>query len=130
MTGSETTVVIIIAIVALFGIGALLLATRERDEFPRRNTPANEAGPRRQPTDDSRSAEATVRDLIDAYANEDGADVIPGEAAPKAFAALRALLELHHPDGRAVESCATCREIYFGYPCPTIAIITIALEAA
>lgn len=54
------------------------------------------------------------------------------EAAPQAFAALRAVLDLHQPDDRGTgpqcTGCAT-RLTFTRWPCPTVQAITTALEA-
>lgn len=81
------------------------------------------------------------RELLDTYAH--GSDQCDGECthdcndtrddiAPEAIAALRAVLDLHKPEGPFVE-CATCR-VDTGqpedWPCPTVQAITKALEAS
>lgn len=86
-----------------------------------------------------------VRQLIDdydhSYADPDGecahdCDDNRGRQAPKAFAALRAVLDLHvigNPGVGAVAWCGGCGDDVSiaapDWPCPTVQAITTALEA-
>lgn len=80
-----------------------------------------------------------VRDLLDAYAAE-VAEVetehhvfeaaVREPAAPKAFAALRAVLDLHWPDdGDCAECGVDTHENPIPWPCDTVRAIATALEA-
>jgi hypothetical protein len=77
----------------------------------------------------------TVRQLIDAYAAEEiwgGYDCENSRAenAPKAFAALLAVLDLHVNDlGDCRECGVDATEEPIPWPCATIRAITTALEA-
>jgi hypothetical protein len=75
-----------------------------------------------------------ARELLDAYADEacthlavapNSAGEEREEFAPKAFAALRAVLDLHSPDNGMSAFCNGCD---FPFPCPTVRAITTALE--
>jgi hypothetical protein len=81
------------------------------------------------------------RALLDAYASSPGIPWESGEEtvvqqAPAAFAALRAVVDLHkaeHVEGRDADGeeregdcCLTC---YDPWPCPTVQAVTTALEA-
>lgn len=82
----------------------------------------------------------TAREQLDAYAvgHEAGAIGCRGfnrrDHAPAAFAALRAVLDLHHPvDRGAGPNCAGCATHVTFTPyerCQTVAAITAALGAA
>lgn len=79
------------------------------------------------------------RELADAYATEvvwGGYDECePREGnSPKAFAALRAVLDLHRQHESLDATCVECSEREDTYddmpwPCPTVHAITTALEA-
>ena len=79
-----------------------------------------------------------ARELLNAYAvgHEAGAIGCRGfnrrDHAPKAFAALRAVLDLHHADeyGDCVECGVDTGENAIPYPCDTVKAITTALEAS
>lgn len=75
------------------------------------------------------------RELLDAYAGDEVCDcewvhhvTERVNAAPKAFAALRAVLGLHKPDAynRWCEHCAEHEMV--PWPCPTVQAITNVLE--
>ncbi|HEX3781686.1 MAG TPA: hypothetical protein VHX38_18645 [Pseudonocardiaceae bacterium] len=88
------------------------------------------------------------RALLDAYAAEDPADgdygrVTREQVAEKAFAVIRAVLDLHKPETTEVPPdepadawterlwCTECSH-YIGsdpWPCPTVQAVTAALEA-
>lgn len=72
------------------------------------------------------------RELLDAYAAESDWAAVEGKyrqyLAPKAFAALRAVLDLHVPDP-AVRARVVCKHcVAVRYPCPTVQAIARALE--
>lgn len=82
------------------------------------------------------------RALLDAYAGSwtdpDGecdhdCNDNRGRLAPKAFVALRAVLDLHQPHANGSLTCVECSECEDTYddvpwPCPTVTAITTALE--
>lgn len=78
-----------------------------------------------------------ARALLDAYAAEDIADAphVPlAEIAPKAFAALRAVLDLHpigNPGVAAVAWCGGCGDVDTApdWPCANVQAITAALTS-
>lgn len=72
------------------------------------------------------------------YADPDGecahdCDDHRGRQAPKAFAALRAVLELHAPEHEVLPECSHCFAEgdvdHVPWPCPTVQAIATALEA-
>jgi hypothetical protein len=79
-----------------------------------------------------------ARVLLDAYASSyadpDGecahdCDDHRGRQAPKAFAALRAVLDVHKPVAiEGTKYCGACRNPT--YPCATVRAIATALEAS
>lgn len=74
------------------------------------------------------------RQLVDTYAAktewsaESGADISREEEAPKAFAALRAVLDVHGRAGGGLW-LAFCEEDEQDWPCPTVQAIISALES-
>lgn len=92
----------------------------------------------------------TPRELLERYSEEAGAHGYEGqsylreECAAKAFAALRAVLDLHVPwappegaqwvSGGAASHCDGCATgdpfLDPDWPCPTVKAITSALEAS
>lgn len=89
----------------------------------------------------------TARELLNAYAEIPNMNVIPIPCAPEhmaplAFAALRAVLDLHYDrkmwngsDNVPSGTCNACSEREDTYddipwPCPTVRAITTALEAS
>lgn len=81
-----------------------------------------------------------ARDLLNAYAEIPNMNVIPlpftpESMAPLAFAALRAVLNLHRQHENGSLTCIECSEREDTYddipwPCPTVTAITTALEAS
>lgn len=75
------------------------------------------------------------RALLEAYAAEYQVTRGPREVhAPEAFAALRAVLDIHKPHPPSLLStgryCLECTDEYVAdWPCPTARAITTALEA-
>lgn len=79
-------------------------------------------------------------ELLGAYAVEYPSFIDhKGRAAPKAFAALRAVLDLHKPtrDGHYCEECVRVQACCYddvtaeaSWPCGTVDAITAALEAS
>lgn len=87
------------------------------------------------------------RKLLDTYASEDARPLNPylpdrEDCAEKAFAALRAVLDLHQPEtfdwvdadseDRTSTDCKECDSggVSDNWPCPTVLAITAALAAA
>lgn len=76
------------------------------------------------------------RALLDAYAEVPNMNVIqlpftPGHMAPLAFAALRAVLDLHVNDMGDCRECGVdAVEEPIPWPCATVRAITTALEAS
>lgn len=76
-----------------------------------------------------------VRQLLDNYSRRTIRGLSHEQHAPKAFAALRAVLDLHQPHGNGSLTCVECSEREDTYddipwPCPTVTAITTALEAS
>lgn len=72
----------------------------------------------------------TALELLNAYADAEESLFTHEQGAPKAFAALRAVLALHKPDeyGDCVECGVTVHEDPVPYPCDTANAITGELE--